>query len=436
MKIDIVVSSNTLETVMRLYASFSVLTKFDINFSVLLFGQKNNFNPPKRLPNNLRIFQSNACWLPIDESRNRCQKQLQHLMRTRNSIGMVLDDDKEWCYSQKSFIALMEQVHFNQIDMGFFCILKDAPIPEEYTRTSPMLDILLALYQHYPAQVSPELALYARGIRCTPPCSKTEHEAHHDFYSFNKSHFIPSSITKEALSENSLHWLKSIECGKASIRPLKKTESIKPATGRERGGATLILTPEILDYPNIAFTIPATTPHHENIVSRRSDMIMAMCCQRKGYQLAVLPSVFQHNRIAYPAKKEPNKLLGDMMGYALVNTLEHKAELTLDKNDFDYFYQTLQQRCHKTNNIICSAINISELLLENSHPLTPRQQPSIKKTLESIRAHSVQASMQLYLPSQTALKIEFNHVIERISETFNRVPPHPKPITKQCVGHA
>jgi hypothetical protein len=419
MRLDIVVASNALETVLRLHQSFSCLDTIDIHCYVLLFDQKQDLLLKHPQPNNLHIFECHQRWLFIHESRNRCQKKLQQLMIQHSSIGMVLDDDKKWFCSQDNFLSLIKVLKEQNIDMAFCQDSGDAPIPAEYTRTSPLLDIILSLNQHYPLEVSHQLSNYVAEVQCAPVTSITIKNAHHDFYSFTPEKFATITIEKTALADNLNHWLKAMLYGKSSTRSLENVKAIRKATGRERGGATLILNSNLLYFPNIAMTLPPLIFGRENRVSRRSDMVMAMCCKQAGYKLAVAPSLLIHNRPLSKKKSEPNKLHGDILGYALVNYLENRYYFKakqLEHPSFDYFYQTFIKRYQKTTVIIEASIILSHLLLENIH-LLPIKQPALSKQhLKNIISESQQATKNLIIPDKKILEEAFLQVLKNIDK--------------------
>lgn len=342
-RIDIVVATASHTHVLRLIDSLTEhLVGFDLKVHILLFGQQQGFKAA--LPVGVDVFHHQVDYADIATNRNRCQSYLQKQMRQRNSMGLVLDDDLVWTLSASDIRMLLQHLHSVGADMAFLGLAGDAPIPAEYTRAAPTLDMLLAIAQQSPQTLTVELKKYYQGIQ-VDDASAPEHW-HHDYYSYNLTNFCNAPVDLKCVNWSEL--LHRLCLGKQTTRAVKQVTDIQPATGRERGGATLVLNPQVLDIPNTSIVLKGWT-------SRRSDMLMAMAAHHAGFRLFVTPAALRHEREVCFDSFSAHKLLGDLLGYALVEARQQLFDRVV-------FYQHLHRRTTRTLWLVEQTLSQLDLL--------------------------------------------------------------------------
>lgn len=299
------------ENVLRLHKSLiDKLPGWEIATEILLFDTGVMSAYKSALSPGMQVFHSESMPLPIVDSRNHCQRHLRGLMERHGGYGLVLDDDLVWTISQGDFNAHIDHLKMLRADMAFLGLEGDPPIPKEYTRACPLLDALLALRVTNPRH--PSLSRFLDTVQLGD--NRVEH-AHHDLYAFNKENYQPE-IFRMDIND----FIDRLSIGKATTRNPASPSSITAATGRERGGATLFLNPDVLSVENQALCLG-------DIVSRRSDMQMALRAKALGFKLFTTPPALVHHRQASHDATGPNKLIADMLGYAIVEQMQGHATL-------------------------------------------------------------------------------------------------------------
>ncbi|MEY8239233.1 MAG: hypothetical protein RPT25_02730 [Cycloclasticus sp.] len=249
-------------------------------------------------------------YLSIAESRNLCQAYLQRAMRESGGLGLVLDDDLRWIMPETDFEILCEKLSNKGCDMAFSALTGDAPVPKEYTRASPLLDVLLEISINDTSPAVSDIIDFIKGINVVGEVG-SEINCHHDYYAYDKNAFYKAPINIESLEWND--FFNRLYVGKKTTRPILTPSKVTPATGRERGGATLIFNSSVLSYANQTIQCGC-------FISRRSDMIMATSAKNCGYVLFNTPAVLSHNRSDSFDSHDSRKLIGDILGYALVES--------------------------------------------------------------------------------------------------------------------
>jgi len=321
------------------------LPSFSIKASILLIGSsKSSLFYKFCVP--VDIIESVTFSPPIVDSRNICQQHLQRKMNQEGSIGFILDDDLLWTIPEHKFISLIEQLIAKECDMAFSALSGDSPIPKEYTRASPLLDVLMAISD---ADASDKSVAIQRYISCIDisELGYVECNAHHDFYSFNQRNFCRYEV-----NISSMQWhgfIDNLVKGKTTTRQVELPSVITPAGGRERGGATLIFNADVLSIKNDAI-------RSIKLISRRSDMIMATDVAHASFKLFKTPPMLEHRRNESFDTHDCNKIIGDILGYALVESR--------DSVDFcsKKFTKNLSQRIKQTNVIIRESSIMLQLL--------------------------------------------------------------------------
>ncbi|WP_461534733.1 hypothetical protein [Spongorhabdus nitratireducens] len=321
------------------------LPGYDVSVSALYFGQDNEVVSPD-IGHAIECIGVSRELLSIAESRNRCQAFLKQKLENEGGIGLVLDDDLRWVMPENQFSAMCLQLVNENCDMALCALAGDAPIPKEYTRASPLLDILIDVNSRF--EVTQGISDFLDSVSLAE-----HHDAgmgwHHDFYTYRRRSFIPTSI-----DTTKIDWHDFLQClyvGKTTTRGVMTLGDITPATGRERGGATIILNPDVLDSENIAFS-------HGGICSRRSDMMMASDAKNKGFQLLCTPAVLEHERTVAFDSHDPRKLIGDIMGYALIESYRDGSYCA------NRFQQSLRHRVTSTVSILQDTSLMLDLLRE------------------------------------------------------------------------
>lgn len=347
-RIHIVLASAQPKIANRLLKSIrDALPSFQVEASILLFGaQQGSELVPFCIP--VEIIDSVELFYPIVDSRNICQLYLQRKMLEDNIIGFVLDDDLLWKMPEAIFIPLVEELILNGCDMAFSALKGDSPIPKEYTRTSALLDVLMAINDKGVNVSNDSIGRYIAAIETTIN-EKDEAYAHHDFYSFRQSSFRRHKIDIDRLCWSD--FIERLMKGKTTTRRVKLPNNITVASGRERGGATLILNPDVLSIKNRAI-------RSRKYTSRRSDMIMATHAANKGFKLFNTPPMLEHNRDETFDSHDSSKLIGDILGYALVESHQ----------DGEYcrkiFRLNLLERIKQTNLLLIESSKMMSILIQ------------------------------------------------------------------------
>jgi hypothetical protein len=299
------------------------LPNLSVNIAALHIGFNSDTSTVK-LSKNITLIARHQTFLPIVESRNHCQTFLQQQMTKSSDIGLILDDDLLWTMPEKHFLALIKQLKQHHCDMAFSSLAGDPPIPKEYTRASPLLDILLSIVNDNQQNPLIDIRTFISTINCNSTYIENTrlNHRHHDYYAFDKNNFYPQTVLISTMQWTD--FLSRLNKGQMTTRPVIVPKQIEPATGRERGGATLILNPLVLNYKNTAIKLDKWT-------SRRSDMMMATAVEQAGYKLYSTPPILFHKREDNFDSHQPKKLIEDMLGVALVNSRLNNKSLTFEQ---------------------------------------------------------------------------------------------------------
>lgn len=324
------------------------LTSFNITASVLIFGMHQATFNTHPFCVQVDIIDIIDDYPPIYKNRNRCQHHLQEKMKHNHCIGFILDDDLVWTMPEQDFIKLLDQLSTNSCDIAFSSLTGDTPIPKEYTRTSPLLDVLFAIANDVErVDVDYAIIKFVKNVRRAKGIM-LNHYSHHDYYSYDRNDFHPVEININ--THNWPEFIQNIAKGKVTTRPVLLPHSVESATGRERGGATLILTPSVLDFTNRAMS-------SGSYVSRRSDMLMATDVRNAGYKMFNTPPMLEHLREDTFDTHDVRKLIGDILGFALVETVTSKTYTTIT------FKNKLIERINKTAFLLSQTTAMLKLLI-------------------------------------------------------------------------
>lgn len=340
-KLHVVFCTTNLPRTLEMVSKIRKIIKgIQLSFSVLIIGSSSKENN-KSIGCEINIIKITEQYLPINESRNICQSYLKNKMEEHGGLGMILDDDLEWFMPEFNFIKLLNELNDKGCDMAFMPVVGDAPIPKEYVRASALLDVLLAMKND---KNTYDIDDYLLDI--TIDNTTVEHQ-HHDYYSYKKTGFNVKNICLNNFCFNS--FIECIYTGKSTTRHLPHSNEITVATGRERGPATIIFNSKVLDFKNIAISQP---PYH----SRRSDMMMALQAKYNGYKLFNTPAVLKHNRQEEFDSHDPKKLIGDILGYALIESFDGSL------CNYEKFILNTIERKDKTLEIICDTSIMLKIL--------------------------------------------------------------------------
>jgi len=366
------------------------LPSFDVKASVLLFGMAQpikicEFSIP------VDLIDCIVSYPPIVDNRNICQSHLKQKMSERGGIGFILDDDLIWSLPELLFISIINQLSELGCDMAFSTLSGDSPIPKEYTRTSPLLDVLMAIRDSVPGGDTFLINEYLSPIKLAVN-KQYSVNAHHDFYSFN-----PHSFNRYHVNLTTLKWDDFIDClvrGKATTRSIQLPSKIIPAYGRERGGATIILNPDVLLCKNESL-------RYSNFISRRSDMLMASDAFTRCFKLFSTPPMLEHRRDEAFDTHDSKKLIGDILGYALVESknetrfCQKKFALNLSKRidqtillliESSKMMILLGQWLIKNNQIGGEQINsLSSMASENEQVVSALKSIDLNEAIEAIK---------------------------------------------------
>jgi hypothetical protein len=356
-----------------------VIKDIELSFSALIIGSSNKEHN-ENIDCGINIIKICDQYLPINESRNICQGYLKNEMESQGGLGMILDDDLEWFMPETDFVKLLEDLNNKDCDMAFMPVVGDAPIPKEYVRASALLDILLAIKSDADTCAINEYLLDVT----TDDDTKVEYH-HHDYYSYKKIGFNVNRICLNDFCFND--FIESLYTGKSTTRHPLHSNEITVATGRERGPATIVFNSTVLNYKNIAISHP---PYH----SRRSDMMMALQARYNGYKLFNTPAVLKHNRQEEFDSHDPKKLIGDILGYALIESFDGSS------CDFEKFILHTTQRKNKTLEIIRDTSSMLKVLagwIDEQGQSTNRSQHLIENIIiENEKITSIFDSFDLY----------------------------------------
>lgn len=342
MKLQTVVATMDLASVVPLVASMTEsLPGWNISFHILAIGCQDQTVGPNIAgldSENVNVFDTRSECPPIYETRNICQKHLLQQMTLHGGYGLVLDDDLRWTMPEVKFNTLLKELEGEQCDMAFSVLSGDPPIPKEYTRACSLVDVLLA-YAREPrtADETAKLRNFLDQFTIFEQDITDVRFAHHDFYAYNKRQFSPVR-----LELTDLRWedfFTALSVGKTTTRKIKTNDRIAPSKGRERGPATLVLNPAALKVQNTALV-------SNGWVSRRSDMLMAIQANNSGHRLCSTPAFLAHDRKLNSGEDSTKKLIGDILGYALV-----ESSMSDDCN-FVTFFSKLTERMERTLEII------------------------------------------------------------------------------------
>jgi hypothetical protein len=365
--INIITASTSKETALRLFKSIkSTLPNYHFEFYLLLFSEK-YYHTEIEFP--MEIFSIEKTPLPIGITRNICQGHLQKKMRSNKGIGMILDDDLIWTQPQDIFTDLLKSLLKCSCDMAFMGLAGDAPIPNEYTRASPTLDILIAISKQNINEKTISIKNYINQFNFKITNNPIQN-SHHDYYSFSKNDFSLAPVDIHDYDWDKL--ILNLYLGKTTTRNVFNHKEIQPSDGRERGGATLVFNANILDIKNPVY-------HFGKWTSRRSDMLMAKEAFNLGYKLFTTPVTLCHDRKDSIDGNSPNKILGDIIGYALVESC-----IGL-RFEVDCFSKKIAERITKTKTIVLHTTKQIELIidwLESSKSYSGREIEKLRLIIE------------------------------------------------------
>lgn len=340
MKLHVVFTTTSLVAANELILSIKeALSGWELSFYGLLIGAHIDYSGKAALHNSLpfALIDSQQSFLSIHESRNICQKFLRKKMLAHGGFGVVLDDDLKWIMPETNFNNLISDLLAQKCDMAFSALAGDSPAPKEYTRASPLLDVLIALSRVEGVKLSSEVSHFLQSVSVADISKHRSCHWHHDYYSYGNEEFQPACLDIEKI--NWQEFFHALFIGKETTRPVLIRNDIFPATGRERGGATVILNPDVLLIKNSAIVT-------HNLVSRRSDMLMGVSAKSRGFRLFNTPPLLKHERKECFDTHDSRKLTGDILGYALVETYcSHNCT-------YDVFAEKLSLRLNKTEQII------------------------------------------------------------------------------------
>ncbi|MFK5892664.1 MAG: hypothetical protein QM504_05540 [Pseudomonadota bacterium] len=390
--LHIVLATAEPKVVNRLLNSIQqALPSFKVTASVLLFGMTESIQHFE-LCMPVDVIDSFMYYLPIVDSRNICQLHLYRKMKRSGGIGFIFDDDLSWTLSENDFITLIDELKMNGCDMAFSALSGDSPIPKEYTRTSPLLDVLMAINDEISNDETVLINEYVKGIK-TSDEGVADTYAHHDFYSFNPSRFHRYNVNLATIQWHD--FINRLIKGKTTTRSIQLPTKVTPASGRERGGATLILNPDVLLCQNKALRCIKW-------ISRRSDMIMATDAKNYNFKLFNTPPMLEHRRDESFDTHDNKKLIGDILGYALVES-RNASKYCQNK-----FLLSLSQRIDQTNLLLKESSKMMKLLdkwLVNNNYIGSEQ----SKAFNSMILENEQTMFAL-------MSIDLNIVLESFKE--------------------
>lgn len=323
------------------------LPNHTLSFAAVFIGQKETVDLSRFcLP--VICIDTFKVYLSISESRNICQAYLKNRLEMCGGFGLVLDDDLRWVMPEVEFEILCDQLLSKGCDMAFSALTGDSPVPKEYTRASPILDILLQIAANNTSPSVSKILGFIKDIHVVGE-AELEVNCHHDYYAYDKNSFYNAVV-----DINSINWndfLSRLYIGKQTTRLIDAPRKITLASGRERGGATLIFNPFVLEYLNQSIQCGS-------VISRRSDMIMATNAKLNGYALYNTPALLSHNRTDSFDTHDSCKLIGDILGYSLVESYRSGIYCT------DQFLMHLSERLVKTRQILQDTSIMLTLLLD------------------------------------------------------------------------
>ena len=342
-KIHIAFATTTPATANKMLRSIvKHLPSYDISAGALLIGQ-NEILHRKSFCITTEIIGEYYDYLPIVDSRNLCQGYLQKKLNLEGGIGLILDDDLRWIMDESIFSMLVNQLKLVHCDMAFSSLAGDPPIPKEYTRASPLLDMLIAIRNS--GHINKGINTFLNKVTITS--DNEVNYKHHDIYTYKKSSFFPSDTDLSKIDW--YEFFSNIVKGKTTTRPVITPTTISQATGRERGGSTIILNAEVLNNKNISL-------HSDKWVSRRSDMMMACAAYNTGFTLYLTPPIMKHVREESFDSHDVVKLIGDILGVSLVESSYIGSDLSRD------FESILSNRINQTSFILSETSEILKLL--------------------------------------------------------------------------
>ncbi|MCK5855216.1 MAG: hypothetical protein KAG56_08335 [Sulfurovaceae bacterium] len=343
-RLNIVIATAESKNINQLLLSIQQkLSTFEISVAILFMG-KATVQDIHSFQFSIKVIKQIKRYLSIAESRNICQQFLQKKMQQQGGIGLILDDDLIWVAKETYLLSILKSLTSKKCDMALCALLGDPPIPKEYTRASPLLDVLLSIQKI--DLDSPLINDYLNNIFIGGVFDDKNSEGYlyHDYYSFNKQAFLKQPIVLCSFDWN--HFINCLYEGKTTTRPIKTPSNIITATGRERGGATLILNSDVLNYKN-------EIKSYKQWVSRRSDMVMGLTVGKKGYSLFQTPALLKHERHESFDSHHIKKLIEDIIGYAFV---EEKI------NSKQQFKCILSKRTDRTIELIKETTKMLEVL--------------------------------------------------------------------------
>jgi hypothetical protein len=351
----VAVESDKIERVIRLSQSMSEhLSSFKVEFDVLVFDHRKDKELESLLAvTDINVFCRSFGFLPIVDSRNKCQSHLARRMDNENSIGMILDDDLIWNLEEDLFLKLLELLLQEKTDMAIMGLDGDSPIPKEYVRASPLLDFIITNQNQ---QSSCATLKYLSNVTIGP---RITNNSHHDYYSFNKHCFFPCEYTMDRDD-----FVEKLYLGKATTRSQDVVGSIVASSGRERGGATLVLNRNVLSVPNISIEVAG-------YISRRSDMVMGVNSSKLGFNIHCTPPVLCHEREDSFDSHNPKKVISDILGFSYVESLVSSLD----------FLDILNERIGRSLYIL-EETNTMLLIISESHNLSRKSHHYVNLMLE------------------------------------------------------
>lgn len=393
----VLATANPKDAVNLLNGMHKSLPSFRIQASVLLIGMAESSDlDDSHVP--IEVIKYLPYYPPIVDSRNICQAHLREKLEKNAGIGFVLDDDLSWRFQESEFTEIVEQLLENNCDMAFSALSGDSPIPKEYTRTSPVLDVLLSISDEYQGLGLNDIDEYLSNISVAN--SKVSlSNSHHDFYTFDKNEF--NRFYVDIVKIDWHEFIERLSTGRSTTRRIYQPTQLTKANGRERGGATLILNSDVLQFKNDSIRTKEFT-------SRRSDMIMATDAASNGFNLFNTPPMLEHLRDETFDTHDYRKLIGDILGYALVEAK--------DTNGFckSLFQFHLSQRVEHTTFLLTESTKMIRLLeswLTNNEYID-RKHHLLLKNMVKENMQSLSAIQKLDLGE---IEDCFDHFVTRIS---------------------
>lgn len=363
------------------------LPRWQLTVEVLVFRLDRAAGDRLDSQRGLHVFHQECGELPIVQARNLCQQRLHVLLKESGGLGLVLDDDLRWTLSESSLEDMLSELTSFSCSMALLGISGDPPVPREYVRASPLLDFL------FHQACGDTLEPIREYVNCYEIGSSAPEDAHHDLYSFTRRGFFPFDF------DDRMHdFFSRLYHGKATTRTVVTPDTVALDRSGRRGGATLILNPNVLSVQNSAVVVGSW-------VGRRSDMAMAIEVQKAGYSICRTPVVLEHIRQPSFDSCSPEKLVCDLIGAGFVEHLRTNCDIKaairwrLTKSRLILLETTqMLNLCFKFVSVSCvEGMAIRKMIVESEQAL------SLLNRLEQIlEAQSVHSFCHVDLPHRVS----------------------------------